>query len=154
MIWYGEDVRVMRIWWWYDTVKMLGWWDLRMIWYGDDVRVLRIWGWFACTTRRRSSWTNVLQRTHSHIVWRYPLRTKRPICRWKLPICQSMSDRKTSGVGATLPVPLILLMQLRQCEWKNPKRPKAKYQRMTFHISRYVVNDLKIHLSHGIPQRR
>ena len=45
-------------------------------------------------------------------------------------------------------------MQLRQCEWKNPRRPKAKYQRMTFHISGYVVNDLKIHLSRGIPQRR
>ena len=62
--------------------------------------------------------------------------------------------QKNISVGATLPVPVILLMQLRQCEWKNPKRPKAKYQRMTFHISRYVVNDLKIHLSHGIPQRR
>ena len=42
----GDDVRVLMIWGWNNTVMMLGpVEDWRMKWHGDDVRVLRIWGW-------------------------------------------------------------------------------------------------------------
>ena len=39
MIWYGDDVGVLRIWGWYDTVTMLGCWG-----FEDDMIRWRCWG--------------------------------------------------------------------------------------------------------------